>query len=70
MSGSGAPDDMHQAHRTQAWLAASTDPGSQMTRQYFYHMQPRAANPEALDTAWQDRLLETLARLAGVEWPD
>jgi len=26
MGGSGAPDDMDQAHLTQAWLAAGEDP--------------------------------------------
>src|ERR1700733_316781 len=29
MGGSGAPDDMEQAHLTQAWLASGDDPKSQ-----------------------------------------
>ena len=40
MGGPGAPDDMDQAHLTQAWLAAGDDPKADVTGQYFY--QPKA----------------------------
>src|SRR6202167_5522681 len=52
MGGSGAPDDIEQAHVTQAWLAAGDDPKAQVTGKYFYHlkrMEPsRRANDPAL----------------------
>ncbi len=58
MGGASAPDDMEQAHRTQAWLAASDDPAAQVTGEYFYHLGKRAPNPETRDEALQNRLLE------------
>jgi NAD(P)-dependent dehydrogenase (short-subunit alcohol dehydrogenase family) len=58
MGGVGAPDDMDQAHRTQAWLAASDDRATQVTGEYFYHLSKRAPNPETRDEALQNRLLE------------
>lgn len=69
MGGPGAPDDMDQAHRTQAWLATSDAPGARVTAQYFFHMKPRAPNPEARDTDLQDRLLDAAERLSGVSLP-
>src|SRR4051794_17230975 len=49
MGGPGAPDDMDQAHRTQAWLATSADPAAQVTAGYFYHFRPR--DPHHLSVA-------------------
>jgi hypothetical protein len=69
MGGPGAPDDINQAHLTQAWLAVSNDPGAMVTGQYFYHMRPRQPNPEAYDTALQDGLVDACARLSGVKLP-
>jgi NAD(P)-dependent dehydrogenase (short-subunit alcohol dehydrogenase family) len=69
MGGPGAPDDMNQAHVTQAWLAASDDPGAQVTGQYFYHLRPRQPNPQARDVQVQDGLLETCATLSGIALP-
>ena len=66
MGGHGAPDDLDQAHRTQAWLAASDDPEAAVTRGYFYHMKQRAFDPQASDTGLQDQLLEACERLSGV----
>ena len=69
MGGPGAPDDTDQAPRTQAWLAVSDDPPARVTGQYFYHMRPRASNPEASDTALQDRLLDICQRHSGTALP-
>jgi NAD(P)-dependent dehydrogenase (short-subunit alcohol dehydrogenase family) len=66
MGGPGAPDDLDQAHRTQAWLAASDDAGAQVTGQYFYHLHPRAPNLQARDVHVQEQLLAALERLSGV----
>ena len=56
MGGAGAPDDMDQAHRTQAWLAASDEPEARVTGHYFYHLAALAPNPQARNALLQDRL--------------
>jgi NAD(P)-dependent dehydrogenase (short-subunit alcohol dehydrogenase family) len=66
MGGPGAPDDMDQAHRTQAWLAAGDDPGAQVTGQYFYHLRPLAPNPQAQDAVLQNRLIALCEELSDV----
>jgi NAD(P)-dependent dehydrogenase (short-subunit alcohol dehydrogenase family) len=70
MGGSGAPDDINQAHLTQAWLAVSNEPAALVTAQYFYHMRPRQPNPQAYDTALQDALVDVCERLSGVKLPE
>jgi len=69
MGGPGAPDDMAQAHLTQAWLAAGDDPKANVTGEYFHHMKHRAANPQARDPDLQDRLLAICAEISGVAFP-
>jgi hypothetical protein len=69
MGGPSAPDDLHQAHRTQVWLAVSDDQAALVTGGYFYHLRPREPNPEARDAALQERLLEACRRLSGVSLP-
>jgi NAD(P)-dependent dehydrogenase (short-subunit alcohol dehydrogenase family) len=69
MGGPGAPDDLDQAHLTQAWLAASDDPAALTTGGYFYHLKSRKPNPQAQDAALQDRLLDICGELSGVGWP-
>src|SRR5215472_8073464 len=67
MGGPGAPDDIDQAHLTQAWLAASDDPAVRTTGGYFYHLKPRHPNPQASDIAFQDRLLTICEEISGVD---
>jgi NAD(P)-dependent dehydrogenase (short-subunit alcohol dehydrogenase family) len=69
MGGAGAPDDMQQAHLTQAWLAAGDQPQAKVTGGYFYHLRPLAPNPQARNTALQDRLIAICAELSGVPLP-
>jgi NAD(P)-dependent dehydrogenase (short-subunit alcohol dehydrogenase family) len=69
MGGPGAPDDMDQAHRTQAWLAAADDPKAQATGAYFYHLKRKAPNPQANDPALQDRLIAICAEISSVALP-
>jgi NAD(P)-dependent dehydrogenase (short-subunit alcohol dehydrogenase family) len=69
MGGPGAPDDIDQAHLTQAWLAASDDPDARTTAGYFYHLKPRKPNPQGRDIALQDRLFDICAEISGVEVP-
>jgi NAD(P)-dependent dehydrogenase (short-subunit alcohol dehydrogenase family) len=66
MGGPGAPDDMDQAHRTQAWLATSDDPEAQVTGEYFYHLRPLAPNPQAEDAILQHRLIALCEKLSNV----
>jgi len=69
MGGPGAPDDMDKAHLTQAWLAVSDDPEAQVTGKYFYHLKRMKPNPQAYDSALQDRLLAICAEVSGVAIP-
>jgi NAD(P)-dependent dehydrogenase (short-subunit alcohol dehydrogenase family) len=69
MGGPGAPDDLDQAHRTQAWLATSDAPEARVTGRYFYHMRERPANPETADPELQDRLIDACRTLSGISLP-
>jgi NAD(P)-dependent dehydrogenase (short-subunit alcohol dehydrogenase family) len=69
MGGPGAPDDMDQAHRTQVWLAVSSDPDALVSGEYFYHLHRRTPDPAARDPARQDALLDACQRLAGIAFP-
>jgi NAD(P)-dependent dehydrogenase (short-subunit alcohol dehydrogenase family) len=69
MGGPGAPDDMDKAHRTQAWLAVSNDPGARVTGEYFYHMRPRTPSPVVYDIALQEQFVEVCQRFSGVALP-
>ena len=66
MGGAGAPDDLDQAHRTQAWLAVSDDLEAQGSGGYFYHRRPAEVNPAAHDPERQERLLDICRDLSGV----
>ena len=67
--GPGAPDDLDQAHRTQAWLAVSDDVAARVSGSYFYHLRPRTPNPEAYSPDLQDQLIEACQRLSGIALP-
>jgi NAD(P)-dependent dehydrogenase (short-subunit alcohol dehydrogenase family) len=67
MGGSGAPDDLSQAHVTQAWLATSDDPAAKVTGGYFYHQQPRRVNPSARREELQEQLLDYCGGISGIE---
>lgn len=66
MGGAGAPDDLSQAHLTQAWLAVSDDPEARVTGRYFYHQRPKATNPSAQDPQLQEHLLDYCRDVSGV----
>jgi NAD(P)-dependent dehydrogenase (short-subunit alcohol dehydrogenase family) len=68
MGGQGAPDDINQGHRTQAWLAVSEDGAARVTGAYFYHMKPRQPNAEARNPVLQERFLEICAELSGIKF--
>ena len=66
MGGPGANDDLDQAHRTQAWLAASDDPASQVSGKYFYHLKAENPLAAALDGSRQDRFVAACEQLTGI----
>ena len=69
MGGTEATDDLDQAHRTQAWLAASTDAEAMQSGAYFYHLRQREPHPQANDESLQSRLIDRLEALTGVTLP-
>ena len=69
MGGSGAPDDLGQAHLTQAWLAVSHDPAATVSGAYFYHQARQAPHPAVTRTDLQEGLLAACAKLTGTPLP-
>jgi hypothetical protein len=69
MGGAGAPDDMDQAHLTQAWLAVSDEPRAMVTGGYFYHLRPLAPSPQARKAVLQDGLISICADISGLALP-
>jgi len=70
MGGPGAPDDLELGHRTQEWLATSDDPEALTSGGYWYHRERRRPHPAVDDRAFQDRLVEALARETGTPLGD
>jgi NAD(P)-dependent dehydrogenase (short-subunit alcohol dehydrogenase family) len=66
MGGPGAPDDMDDGRRTQAWLATSDDEAALVSGRHFRHLRERAPDPATRDESLQDRLLELCRRYSGV----
>jgi NAD(P)-dependent dehydrogenase (short-subunit alcohol dehydrogenase family) len=69
MGGPSAPDDINQAHLTQAWLAAGDDPKAGVTGKYFYHLKQMDANPQANNLVLQDGLIAICTEISGVTLP-
>ena len=67
MGGAGATDDLEQGYRTQTWLAVSNDAAAAVSGGYWYHQQRQPPAPEASDPGFQDRLMDRLATLTGVD---
>ena len=66
MGGAGAPDNLDDGRRTQAWLAVSDDAGAKVSGEYFYHQRSKTPNPSVRDVDLQDRLIEACAKISGV----
>lgn len=69
MGGASAPVDIATGARTQAWLAGSDEPAAKVSGRYWHHMQQDEPAAEAMDVGFQDRLIERLRELTGVELP-
>jgi hypothetical protein len=67
--GPGAPDDLTQGSRTQAWLAVSDQPAALVSGEYFFHRQPQRFHPAASDPRVQDALTDYCAQLSGIRLP-
>jgi NAD(P)-dependent dehydrogenase (short-subunit alcohol dehydrogenase family) len=70
MGGSGAPDDLEEGHRTQAWLAsAPEDEVDPSTGGYWFHRAAGEAHPATRDPAFQDELVSRLEARTGIALP-
>src|SRR5580698_9403170 len=69
MGGAGAPDDITQAHLTQAWLATSDDAEAKTTGGYFYHLKRREPSRGAREISVQDRLIDICQEISGINMP-
>jgi NAD(P)-dependent dehydrogenase (short-subunit alcohol dehydrogenase family) len=66
MGGASAPVDIHTGQRTQSWLAVSTEPAAMVTGHYWHHMKPELPADEAMNVAFQDKMVARLQELTGV----
>jgi NAD(P)-dependent dehydrogenase (short-subunit alcohol dehydrogenase family) len=70
MGGPGAPDDLERGYLTQTWLAVSDAPEATRSGEVWHHHRTARAPTAAHDIDFQDRLLNQLAQLTGLELPD
>jgi hypothetical protein len=64
------PDNLREGYMTQVWLAEATEPGSQVTGEYFFHQEiDRNFIPIVRDVAAQNRMLDAFAKKTGVSFP-
>ena len=66
MGGAGAPDDLEEGGRTQAWLAEGAEPGALVTGQYLHHGRAARLDPATRDAGAQDEALALCERISGV----
>jgi NAD(P)-dependent dehydrogenase (short-subunit alcohol dehydrogenase family) len=67
MGGPGAPDNLEEGFKTQAWLAVSDDKDALVTGKYFYHKSQRPHLPAAANIETQNHFLSACAELSGVK---
>lgn len=66
MGGPNAPDDLRLGHLTQEWLATSDAAQARTTGGYWHHQKRIEPHPAVHDLAFQDRLLDELARATAI----
>jgi NAD(P)-dependent dehydrogenase (short-subunit alcohol dehydrogenase family) len=66
MGGASAPVDIDTGQRTQTWLAVSIEPAAMVTGRYWHHLKPELPAAEAMDVAFQDKMVARLQELTGV----
>lgn len=52
-----------------AGAAGAGETGAGATGEYFFHLRPKAPNPQARDGKLQDGLIEACERISSVRWP-
>jgi NAD(P)-dependent dehydrogenase (short-subunit alcohol dehydrogenase family) len=70
MGGAGAPGDLDAGSATQIWLAVGDDRAALVSGRYFKDLREERPAPAVLDEAFQDELLDVLARTTGVALPE
>lgn len=63
-----APVDINKGQRTQSSLAVSTEPAAMVN--YWHHMKPELPAGEAMNVAFQDKMIARLQKLIGMALPD
>jgi NAD(P)-dependent dehydrogenase (short-subunit alcohol dehydrogenase family) len=69
MGGPGAPVDIETGQRTQSWLAVSDEAAAMVSGCYWHNMRQQQPAGEAMNVAFQDRLIAELRELTGVILP-
>ncbi|MET7701039.1 SDR family NAD(P)-dependent oxidoreductase [Streptomyces sp. NPDC005485] len=70
MGGPGASDDLSLAHRTQAWLATSSDAEALTSGLYWFHQRTQTPHPAVHDASFQNGLLDTLTEHTHIDLRD
>jgi NAD(P)-dependent dehydrogenase (short-subunit alcohol dehydrogenase family) len=69
MGGEGAPDNLEDGSRTQAWLAASNDSEVLVSGKFFYHKKLQKSHPVTTNTTVQNKLMAEYERITGIRFP-
>ena len=69
MGGPSAPVDLDTGQRTQTWLAVSNDPAALVSGRYWHNLRQEPPAAQAMDTAFQNRLIDRFGELTGVALP-
>jgi NAD(P)-dependent dehydrogenase (short-subunit alcohol dehydrogenase family) len=69
MGGPGAPDDLVEGAKTQAWLAVSNDREALVTGRFFFHKKLQKFHPMATNKAVQNKLITEYERITGISFP-
>jgi len=69
MGGPGAPDNLEEGSRTQAWLAASNDKEALVSGRFFYHRKLQKFHPVTTNTTVQNKLMMEYERITGIPFP-
>jgi NAD(P)-dependent dehydrogenase (short-subunit alcohol dehydrogenase family) len=69
MGGPGAPVDLETGARTQAWLAVSDRPAALVSGRYWHNLREETPAKQAMDPVFQDRIIDVLEKMTGVETP-
>lgn len=69
MGGHGAPDNLEDGARTQAWLAGSEDPEVMVSGKYFYHLKLQKPHPVTTNITVQNKLMTEYEKITGIKFP-